>query len=498
MKKNIYFDRFYHSRFAAVTENGRMVDFEFEEEENAEIVGNIYKGKVVNVLGGMNAAFVYCGLEKNCYLSGNDLTAWEKEGDVAALTQSKLSVKEGDDLLVQVVKSPRGNKGAKISTKLSFVGKYVIYVPGPFFVGVSHKIEDDELKEHLQRLVTDLSKGEGGYVVRTCAPYASARSISEEIEQLKKCYLKVLEKAECANVGDAVYVDGTMSARLMRNHISDEVENVYVGDDKMFREISQEAVAHGAGLSKKIKRYEGNRDMFYAEGISQQIAGMLTPRVDLSNGAYLIIEKTEALTVIDVNSGKFVGDNNLEDTSFTTNVIAAREIATQVRLRNIGGIVVVDFIDMVEPEHKKQVVEELTFYLSQDRARVNVLPMTDLGLVEFTRKRSSNETVNVLKRSCPYCTGTGEILKPVMTIIRLRRDVMDCFADGYSSVVVDLNAYIMKEILSKGMFTEYFSGMWKGKRVYFVPHKTYHEEQYTVRGDDAAVLNVPDKAQLCY
>lgn len=498
MKRSIYFDRLYHTRFAAMLEGNKLVDLEVEEEENAEIVGNIYKGKVVNILSGMNAAFVYCGLDKNCYLSGNDLTAWEKEGNVTAPVQNELSVKEGDDLLVQIVKSPRGNKGAKISTKLSFVGKYVIYVPGPHFVGVSHKIEDEELKAHLQRLVANLSFGEGGYIVRTSAPFASPESIKEEIERLKKVYERVLEKSKRVKAGSVVFEDGCMTARVMRNLIAEDVDKIYMGDEKFYHEMLGETDEISHALAKKIVLYKENRDMFYDNGISQQIIEMFSPRVDLANGAYLIIEKTEALTVIDVNSGKYIGDNNLEETSFTTNLVAAREIAAQVKLRNIGGIVVVDFIDMIEETHKKQVVNELTFYLSHDRARIHVLPMTEFGLVEFTRKRTSNETVNVLKRPCPYCAGTGEIFKPIMTVVRIRRDLMNCFADGYTSAIVELNAYLMKEILSKHLFTEYLEGIWKGKRIYFVPHKTYHEQQYSVRGDNAKVLNLDDKAQICY
>lgn len=498
MKQSVYFDRFHKSTFVAIMEDKKLISFEYEEDESAEIVGNIYKGKVVNVLSGMNAAFVYCGLDKNCYLSGNDLTSWEKEGELTVPVQNELTIKEGDDLLVQVIKSPRGNKGAKISTKISMIGKYVIYVPGSHFVGVSHKIEDEELKEHLQRLVTELSHGEGGFVVRTAAPYVSPQAIGKEIEELKLRYEKVCERAKVAKSGDCVFEDGCLPAKVIRNLIADDVDKIYVGDEGFYREMLAQTSELNVSLSKKIVFYQGERDMFYSEGISQQAINLFSPRVDLANGAYLIIEKTEALTVIDVNSGKYIGQNNLEETSFTTNLYAAREIASQVKLRNIGGIVVVDFIDMSEESHRKQVVDELTFYLSQDRARINVLPMSDLGLVEFTRKRSSNEAVESLKRPCPYCAGMGEIFKPVMTMIRIRRDIMDCFADGYHTAIVELNEFIMKEILSKGMFTGYLNTIWKGKKIYFVPHKTYHEQQYTVQGDNAKVLNLSNKAQICY
>lgn len=497
MKQKIYFDRIHTLKFAAVTENEKLVDFEIEEEENAEIVGNIYKGRVVNVLSGMNAAFVYCGLARNCYLSMNEPESWEKDSGLDTPTPT-VSVKEGDEILVQVVKSPRGSKGAKVSTKLSFVGKNIIYVPNGSFVGVSHKIEDTELREHLAKEVERLGKGEGGYVVRTNAPYASLKQIGDEIEELKRKYRTVLERAKTFKIGNPLFVDGTMTAKKLRNLIAEDVDEIVVSDETLFQEVNYIASLRTDGLSKKIRHYRQDRDMLYSAGISQQLVQMLSPRVDLSNGAYLIIQKTEALTVIDVNTGKFVGDSDPEETAFVTNVLAAKEIALQVRLRNIGGIVVVDFIDMLEEEHKKKVVEELSFYLAQDRVRNKVLPMSDFGLVEFTRKRSSNETVTYLKRDCPYCSGSGEINKSVVTIVRIKRDINDCFADGYTTAIVDLNAYIMNEILSRHLFTELIEEKWKGKRIYFVPHKTYHESQYTVTGDNSGVLSLPDKAQIAY
>lgn len=497
MKKNIYFDRFGRTRFAATTENGKLVEFEMESEDTAEIVGNIYKGRVVNVLGGMEAAFVYCGLARNGYLSAADMNAWEGEEAPAAAPHA-LSVKEGDEVLVQVVKSPRGNKGAKITTRLSFVGKDLIYMPDSDFIGVSHKIVDEELRETLTRNVRELSGGKGGFIIRTSAPYASEKQLKEEIELLRRRHQTVLERAKTAAVGEAIFVESTMPAKVLRNLIPDEIEAIVASEEKIYGEISEVLGYRDTKMAQKLRLYGGDRDMLYAEGVSQQLDQILTPYVDLPNGAGLVIEKTEALTVIDVNTAKYVGDDDLEQTALTTNLLAAREIAAQVRLRNIGGIVVVDFINMEKPEHRAQVTEELEFYLAQDRMKVHVLPMSEFGLVEFTRRRTSNESMSQCVRACPYCGGSGQIIRFEITIIRIKRDIVDCFADGYTAAVVELNELVMKEILSKRMFTEYLSGAWKGKRLYFVPHKTYHEAQYTVRGDNSGVLHLPDKAQIAY
>ncbi|MGN1234381.1 MAG: Rne/Rng family ribonuclease [Christensenellaceae bacterium] len=498
VKKKLYFDRFNSTYFFALTEGDSLVEYEMENEKDAEIVGNIYKGKVVNVLSGMDAAFVYCGLPRNCYLSLGDVPCEREASDLPDAPAPPCEVKEGDEILVQVVKSPRGGKGAKVTTRLSFVGKDLIFMPDSEFIGVSHKIADEELREQLARKVTELrGTNRGGYVVRTGAPYSSEAEIKSEMKLLRRSYEGMLEKSKTAAVGEAVFVEGAMPARVMRNVRSAEVESVVVGDRKLFDQL-RSYVSHRENMLRKIKLYTGERDLFYSSGISEQIAQMLTPRVDLPNGAYLIIERTEALTSIDVNTGKYVGDDGLELTAFTTNLLAAREIATQVRLRNIGGIVVVDFIDMTEEAHRKQVVEELNFYLARDRVKVRVLPMSELGLVEFTRKRTSNEAVRSVTRPCPYCSGTGEIVQSELTIIKIKRDIMDCYADGYHTAIVELNDYIMKEILQGHLFTEYIKGIWAGKRLYFVPHRTFHEQQYLVKGDNSGVLNLPDKAQIAY
>jgi ribonuclease G len=238
--------------------------------------------------------------------------------------------------------------------------------------------------------------------------------------------------------------------------------------------------------------------MFRHYGITPIVYDSIKPTVPLENGGYLVIEHTEALTVIDVNSGRYVGKDSLEQTVFAVNLAAAKEIARQVRLRNVGGIVVVDFIDMVEEEHKLAVTQALEEALFQDKAKCNVLPMSELCLTQFTRKRVGSNVLSSLVKPCEDCQGKGHVHDDVFVITRLRDALLDCFADGWNSAIVDLNENIMRKILKENLFTLEVKGRWKEKRVYFVPHKTYKEENFSVRGDGSAVLDLPNNAQLLY
>ena len=238
--------------------------------------------------------------------------------------------------------------------------------------------------------------------------------------------------------------------------------------------------------------------MMREHGIAQLIYDAASPTVPLENGGYLIIEHTEAMTVVDVNTGSYVGENNLEETVFAVNLAAAKEIAAQVRLRNIGGIVVVDFIDMVDEGHKEAVTEALREALADDRAKCNVLPMSELCITQFTRKRLGNDVLSFLVKPCAHCSGRGHVHEDLFVITRLRATLLDCFADGHTAAIVDLNVGVMKKILSEGRFSIEAKNRWKDKRIYFIPHKTYKEECFSVRGEKGAVLTLPNNAQILY
>ena len=238
--------------------------------------------------------------------------------------------------------------------------------------------------------------------------------------------------------------------------------------------------------------------MFREFGISQKLYEAVSARVPLENGGYLVIDQTEAMTVVDVNTGSYVGTTSHEDTVFTVNLAAAKEIARQVRLRNIGGIVVVDFIDMLDESHKEQITAVLRELLAKDKTKCNVLDMSELCLTQFTRKRVGNDVNEYLLKPCESCSGNGHVHADIFTLAQLRADLLDCFADGFNAAIVELNDGVMRKILDEGIFSREIQGIWKNKRVYLVPHRTYKEDCFSVRGDNSDILNLPDNAKMLY
>ena len=501
MKKEWFFDRFCGRQFAALVEDGKLAEFSVEREDLGSIVGNIYKGRVVNVLSGMNAAFISCGLHKNCYLSMEETyTDYTKyDGTLVETNAKPLKLNVGDEILVQVTMPPRGNKGAKVTTHLSFVGKNLIYLPSTDFLGISRKITDEKLRVKLLQTAEKMrGSADEGFIVRTQAPFATQKQLKAEAAYLKKLCLQTLQAAKYAAVGEVLYEDEDLPVRIVRDSFEGELVAIRVGDEELYQKLKRLIRLRGDVPEKKLIKYDGERSMLKEYGITPLVYEATRPTVSLDNGGYLVIDHTEALTAIDVNTGSYVGNTSLEETVFAVNLEAAREIARQVRLRNIGGIVVVDFIDMTDEKHKEAITEELRAALAQDKAKCKVLPMSELCLTEFTRKRVGSEAMSFLIKPCEHCGGMGEVHEDIFTLMRLRAAILDCFADGYNAAVVELHEGIMHKILSDGVFSIEAKNRWKNKRVYLIPHKTYKEEFFTVRGDNSNVLHLPDKAQILY
>lgn len=493
MQKNMYFDYFGGDCFAAVTEGDKLVEFHLDSAGASDISGNIYKGRVVNVLEGMQAAFVAFGQPKNGYLAAGDIPAAEGKGEISA----HLNVKVGDEVMVQVAKSPIGTKGARLTMNLSFVGKHLIYLPGTPFLGVSRKITEEAERAELLALAEKLRFAGDGLIMRTSAPHADFKTLKTEAKYLRGLYLTALEEFKEASVGDVVHRDEDVHVRLLRDIDLSEINKIYIGSETVYRRVL--ALMKRAGRRGMVSLYSGAREMFDYFGLEKQVNEILSPRIDLNNGAYLVFDKTEALTVIDVNTGKFIGNtDSLEDTVFETNLLAAKEVARQARLRNLGGIIVVDFIDMEKPEHRTAVVEALKEALQNDRAKCNVSETSGLGLVQFTRKKSKDDNTVMLTKTCPYCKGSGTVLSDTYIAFKIKIALKNCFARGYENAVVELNAGIFAQIIAKRMFSHTMQNSWKGKRIYMIPHRTFHEEHFTVRGDNSNVLNLPDTAKLLY
>lgn len=498
MKKEWFFDRFCGEQIVAYAEDGKLVEVGVESESNRDVLGNIYKGKVANVIAGMQAAFVSCGMERNCYLpldeGASRFSAYDGEGNA----REGLKLCEGDEILVQVVKPARGTKGAKVSCDLSFVGKNLIFLPQTDFLGISRKITDPETRENLLKEADKLREKGQGFIVRTAAETASKRHLKTESEYLKRVYRSALETAKTAAVGTAVYREYDLPVKVMRDSLGGGLNRICVGDEELYRKVLQLARMRSDVGEKKVVLYEGERSMFTYYGLTEQIYRLSDPQIELENGAYLVVDRTEAMTVIDVNTGKYTGDSDLESTVFETNLLAAREIARLVRLRNIGGIVAVDFIDMAEEEHREAVNGELVRALGEDRSKCRVFPMNELCVTLFTRKRTYNDLLSFLLKPCPHCTRQGYVLSDIFMAMRLRSAIMDRFSEGYNAVLIELNRPLMNKILSERYFEAETRGAWKDKRIYMVPHSTWHEEKFTIRGDNSGVLTLPDDAQILY
>lgn len=499
-KKEWFLDRYCGQQFAALLENGTLTEFSCEFEPRGTCVGNIYKGKVTNVLSGMNAAFIQCGLNKNCYLSMEETyTDYTKYDGALGETPPAPDLKVGSEIIVQVTKPPRGNKGAKVTTHLSFVGKTIIYLPNTDFLGISRKITDEKTRKKLLAFTAQMrASSKEGFIIRTSAPLATKKQIKAEADYLKKLYEEMRELAQNAPVGSLLYEDEDLPTRVMRDSYVDDVAAIHVGDEALYNRLKRLIKLRKDIPERKLVRYTGERSMMKEYGITKLVYDAASPTVPLELGGYIVIEHTEAMTVIDVNTGSYVGESNLEETVFTVNLAAAKEIARQVRLRNIGGIVAVDFIDMTDEAHKEAVTETLRNLLAQDKAKCNVLPMSELCVTQFTRKRVGPDALSFLVKSCPHCNGKGYVHEDIFVITRLRAEILDCFADGYSAAIIELNAGIMQKILQEGLFSIEAKNRWKDKRVYFIPHKTYKEDYFTVRGDNASVLSLPNNAQILY
>ncbi|MDE7181740.1 MAG: Rne/Rng family ribonuclease [Clostridia bacterium] len=495
-KKTLYFDRRCGMVASAVTENGKLTEFNYERTCGGVAVGNVYKGRVESVLQGMQAAFINCGLERNCYASCEDVAPDSSKYESAeSYSPSFPELKEGDEVLVQILKLPVGNKGARVTTLPSFIGKTLIYMPLTSFIGVSRKIDDGELRRNLAYSVGSLlSKGEG-VIVRTAAPYAKREHMETELDFLRNLFSGVAERFKSAKVGELLYTDFDLPARVLRDTLSYDIEKIIVGTKELERDITALVNLFPAASRRPVVLHTGTRDMLDEAGIAAQIYALTSPRVPLENGAYLVIEKTEALTVIDVNTGKFTGDYNLEQTVYHTNIVAAREIARQVKLRNIGGIVVVDFIDMQSASHKKALCEELERALKKDKAKCAVSPVSKLGLVEFSRKRTGAGPLPLMVTQCRHCHGTGQVNSAEFTIFGVRTRLLNLAADGETKVRVDLNAEVFEKLLSWTEFAEDIRAVTDGKiEVYAVPHKSYEYDKVNLRGSSSAEFSLPPNA----
>lgn len=450
----------------AVVENGVLQEVHVERTQRRGIVGNIYKGKVVRVLPGMQAAFVDIGLERAAFIHAADISA--REGSVENISAL---VQEGHSLVVQVTKDPIGSKGARLTTQLSIPSRYLVYMPRTRHVGISLKIEGEAERERLRQLVTACMavegiEGMGGFILRTAAEGAGEDEILADIRYLHRLWEQIQTHMQMASAPSVIYEDLSLALRTLRDLSGVRTEKIRVDSRETFVKLGQFVGELMPEMADRLEHYPGERPIFDLYGVEDEIQKALERKVPLKSGGYLVIDPAEAMTTIDVNTGAFVGHRNLEETIFKTNLEAATAIARQLRLRNLGGIIIIDFIDMADEEHRRQVLRTLEKMLERDHAKTNIIGITELGLVQMTRKRTRESLQQVLCEPCPSCQGRGrlktadtvcyEIFREIMRVARAYQAdsyrvlasqvVIDRLLDEESGNVADLEAFIGRSI----------------------------------------------------
>jgi ribonuclease G len=396
---------------AALVENGVLQEVMIERADRRGLISNIYKGRVSRVLPGMQAAFVDAGLERTAFLHASDIARnpHEETPDGASEPNIRDCVEEGGELLVQVLKDPLGSKGARLTTYVTIPSRFLVMLPNGTGVGVSSRIEDDHERERLRSLVERLTaqSAPAGFIVRTAAEGATEEALRADIAFLEKLWAAVEDAAKRARPGELVHEDLSLPLRVLRDSLSPDVERVRVDSEATVERMREFAARFIPQMAAKIERYSEPRPIFDLYGVDDEIERALKRKVPLKSGGYVVIEQTEAMTTIDVNTGGYVGHLNLEETIFRTNLEAAVTIARQLRLRNLGGIIIIDFIDMTEDEHRRQVLQALAGRLAHDHAKSQIVEVSPLGLVEMTRKRNRESLQHILCQPCPTCGGRG-------------------------------------------------------------------------------------------
>ena len=403
----------------ALIEDGLLLEVAVERTESSYMVGNIYKGRVENVLPGMQAAFINIGIGKNAFLYAGDIFPHKSFQRLVA--EDNLTV--GAEIMIEIVKDAMGSKGPRATTHFSIPGRYVVVMPSVDYVGVSRRIESPEERARLRSLAEKIRPKGMGVIVRTVAEGHSEEELARDFQYLSKLWGALTDKAKKAKAPLLLYRDADLAVRIIRDHVRDDVDEVIVDHADTHARMLELAKFMSPDLVKKIQLHTGKTEIFTHYGIEDEWGRLADRRVELKCGGYLIIDKTEALTVIDVNTGRFIGHSNLADTVFRANMEAAAEIARQLRLRDVGGIIVADFIDMQKEGHKKAILLELEAKLKADSTKTNVLGITELGLVEMTRKKSRQTYESTLYESCPCCGGRGIVQSPETLIIGIHRQL---------------------------------------------------------------------------
>ncbi len=481
----------------AVVENGVLQEVYIERSLKRGLVGNIFKGRVSRVLPGMQAAFIDIGLERTGFLHTSDIVINNQDDVVTDIPEPEQPqpiesiLKEGEEILVQVIKDPIGSKGARLTTRLSIPSRYIVFIPEYASIGISQRIEVEEERERLRNIILGYQSGiarlavgnednvvlhgamreseilkRGGFIVRTAAENVSEEELYRDIEFLRKIWDSTMVRAKNTFPPALVYEDLPLVMRTMRDLVHSEIEKVRIDSKETYQRVMEFSKHFIPEFLGRIEYYTGGHPILDLYSVDDEIQRSLNNKVQLKSGGYLIIDQTEAMTTIDVNTGAFVGHRNQEETIFKTNLEAAQTIARQLKVRNLGGIIIIDFIDMQEPEHSRQVLRSLEKHVEKDHAKTTLSEMTSLGLVQVTRKRTRESLEHILCEPCPACDGRGsiktteticyEIFREILREVRqfdankllvvASQKVVDVLLDDESDSVAELEAFIGRPI----------------------------------------------------
>ena len=465
----------------AVMYQGAVQELHIERTASRGLVGNIYVGRVVRILPGMQSAFINIGLERTAFLHVADI--WEPRNAGAAVRPIERVLFEGQNILVQVIKDPIGTKGARLSTQISIAGRMLVYLPQEKHIGISQRIESEAEREALREKISQLipQDEQGGFIVRTMAEGATEEALASDICYLRKLWgdIQVLSKTQAPP--SMLYQELSLGLRVLRDFVNPETQSIVIDSRENFQKLSTFADEYTPVVVPLLNHYQGERPLFDLHGVEDEIQKALARRVELKSGGYLIIDQTEAMTTVDVNTGGFVGVRSFDDTIFKTNLEAAQTIARQLRLRNLGGIIIIDFIDMESEEHRQAVLAEFNKALARDHTRLTVNGFTALGLVEMTRKRTRESLAHILCEECPICGGRGEV-KTARTVCyeilrELLREARQFNAREFrvlgSVSVIDI--FLDEESQGLAMLSDFI-----GKPISVQAEPSYAQEQYDI------------------
>ena len=476
-----------------VVENGMLQELHVERASRRGYVGNVYKGRVQRVMPGMQAVFVDIGLERAAFLHASDIVrpplpdgaelsvGSNGNGNGHMPTISEL-VHEGQEIVVQVVKDPIGTKGARLSTHLSIPSRYLVLLPHARTLGISTRIEDEAERQRLKDVLTPLiGDNPLGYIVRTNAEGQSAESLAFDVTYLGKVWRVVQENIAKSKVGERVYEELSLPLRALRDLLNDDIEKVRVDSRETFEKVAKFVHKFMPSLDDRIEHYSGERPIFDLYGVEDEIQRALRKEVPLKSGGYLIVDQTEAMTTIDVNTGGYLGTRNLEETVYRTNLEAAQAASRQLRLRNLGGIIIIDFIDMTDEEHKRQVIRMLEKGLTRDHAKTTVYPMSQLGLVEMTRKRTTESLERQLCEPCPACMGRGTVKTAETVTYEIFREITRAVRQfNAQKLLVMASPKVVNRILEEESTAVAELEEFISKSIRFQAEEHYSQEQFDV------------------